>query len=130
MRIRRFTVSPTTIADGSATAYTPSFSGYIHSIQYVKPGVAADYAAGVDFTITTETTGLNLYTLVNQDASALKLPRFPTHDGIGAASLYAAGGEPVEDMLAVSRERVKIVIANGGDTKTGTFYVTVVGGAD
>ena len=41
--IQRFEVAVTTIADGSATAYTPNFTGKLSQIRYVK----TDYAAGV-----------------------------------------------------------------------------------
>ena len=121
MYARRHTVSVTTAADGSATAYTPTtVNGRILSIQYVK----TDFDNGVDFTITTETTGQGLWTDTNVNASETVCPRQPTHDAVGAASLYAAGGEPVEDFIYVADERVKIVIAQGGNVKTGTFYIT------
>lgn len=123
--VERHTVTPVTASDGSATAYSPVLNGRIHSIQYVKAG-SANYADGVDFTITTETTAQNLWVDTNINASETVYPRVPTCDTAGAASLYAAGGEPVEDHFAIAQERVKIVIASGGDTKTGTFYITVV----
>lgn len=121
MYARRHTVSVTTAADGSATAYTgTTVNGFVHSIQYVK----TDFDNGVDFTITTEITGQNLWVDTNVNASETVCPRQPTHDAVGAASLYAAGGEPVEDYIAAADERVKIVIAQGGNAKTGTFYIT------
>ena len=43
----------TTDSGGDATAFTRIVNGNVLSIQYVKD----DYAAGVDFTITRETTG-------------------------------------------------------------------------
>lgn len=120
--IERYTVSITTETDGSATAYTDvPVNGYLESIQYVKD----DFTDGVDFTITTETTGLTLWTETNVNAAKTVLPRAATTDTAGAASLYAAGGEPVEARIAIASERVKIVIASGGNTTGGTFYVTV-----
>jgi len=121
----RHTVTVTTIADGSATAYTTNpVRGRVLSIQYVKP-VSGNFTDGVDFTITGETTGQGLWTETNVNASAQRAPRQPTHDNAGAASLFAAGGEPAEDYYVLVDERVKIVIASGGDTKTGTFHITV-----
>ncbi len=35
--------------------------------------------------------------------------------------MYAAGGEPVEGHIVMVGDRLKIVLSNGGDTKTGTF---------
>lgn len=117
----RQTVSVTTASDGSATAYTDkAVTGRVLSIQYVK----TDYANGVDFAITSETTGQGLWTESNVNASAIRCPRQPTHDAVGVASLFAAAGEPVEDYIFLANERVKIVLAQGGDTKSGTFYVT------
>lgn len=121
MYARRHAVAVTTAADGSATAYTSAaVNGAVRSIQYVK----TDFDNGVDFAITLETTGQGLWTESNVNASAIRCPRQPTHDAIGAASLYAAGGEPVEDFIYAADERVKIVIAQGGNVKTGTFYIT------
>ena len=121
MYVKRHKVAITTAADGTATGYTPLLMGRILSIQYVK----TDFADTADFAITAEDTGQGLWTEENVTASAQVAPRQPTHDNAGAASLYAAGGEPVEDCYYLADERVKIAIAQGGDTKSGTFYVTV-----
>ncbi len=121
MFVRRYQVDVTTESDGTATAYSDVVNGRIISIQYEKD----DFADGVDFTITTETTGQNLWTDENVNASAQRAPRQPTHANDGSASLYAAGGEPVEDYYAVDNERIKIVIAEGGNAKSGTFYITI-----
>lgn len=121
MYCRRHAVSVTTAADGSATAYTPTtVNGRICSIQYVK----TDFDNGVDFTITLETTGQQLWVDTNVNASETVCPRQPTHDSAGAASLFAAGGEPAEDFIYAADERVKIIIASGGNAKVGTFYIT------
>ncbi len=122
--MRRYKVTVTTAADGTATAYTPRVSGKIHQIEYVKDG-SNGYAAGVDFTITGEATGVNLWTQSNVDASAVVAPRMATHSQAGVASLYAAGGTAVQERLALSRDRVKIAIAQGGNAKVGTFHVLV-----
>ena len=84
-----------------------------------------DYTDGVDFTITTETTGQTLWTESNVNAAAVKAPRQATHSTAGVAALYASGGTAVNDRVAIGRERVKIVIAAGGATKTGVFHITV-----
>lgn len=121
------TVNVTTAADGSATAYsTNAVHGPIHSIQYIKDATTP-FTDGVDFTITTEETLQNLWVDTNINASETVCPRQPTHDAVGAASLYAAAGEPVETSIMAVRERIKIVIAAGGDTKLGQFKI-IVGG--
>lgn len=122
MYARRHTVSVTTAADGSATAYTPTtVNGRILSIQYVK----TDFDNGVDFTITTETTGQGLWTESNVTASKTVAPRQPTHDQVGGAALYAAGGTAVGGPIFACGERVKIAIAQGGNTKLGQFRVVI-----
>jgi hypothetical protein len=119
--LRRFSVTVTSDASGDATAYSPYLSGYLHSIQYVK----TDYTDGVDFTITADATGQGIWTESNVNAAIIKAPRQPTHSQAGVASLYAAGGTAVEDRIALSRDRVKIVIASAGNAKTGAFVITI-----
>lgn len=121
MTIRRFPVTVTTASDGSATAYSPYLSGLIQAIEYVK----TDYANGVDFTITSEATGQTIWTESDVNASKVCLPRAATHSTAGVASLYAAGGTAVQDKIALGRDRVKIVLAQGGATKTGVFHIVV-----
>lgn len=119
--LRRFEVTAVTNGSGAATAYTPYLSGYIHSVQYVK----TDYADGVDFTITAEANGETIWTEANVNAAAVKAPRQATHSTAGVAALYASGGTAINDRVAVSRDRIKIVIAQGGDTKTGKFVFLI-----
>lgn len=119
--MRRYKVTVTTAADGTATAYTPRLSGMIQQIEYVK----TDFAAGVDFNITGEATGVGLWTESDVNASAVRAPRQACHSQVGAAQLYAAGGTAVTDRIGLSNDRVKIVIAQGGATKTGAFHIVV-----
>lgn len=121
MAIRKFTVPVTTAADGSATEYSPYLSGFLHQIQYVKD----DFADGVDFTITADATGETIWTESNVNAAAIKAPRQATHTTAGVASVYAAGGTAVEDRIALGRDRVKIVIASGGNATSGSFTIVI-----
>lgn len=121
MTMRRFNVAVTTASDGSATAYSPFLSGYIHSVQYVK----TDFADGVDFTITAEATGQTIWTQSDVNAAVTKFPREGTTTTAGVASLYASGGTAVNDRVALGRDRVKIVIAQGGNAKVGAFNILV-----
>jgi hypothetical protein len=121
MAIRRFTKEVTTASDGSATVYTPYLSGYINAIEYVK----TNFTDGVDFTITAEATGETIWTEANVNAAKVCLPRAATHSTAGVAALYAAGGTAVLDRIALGRDRVKIVIASGGNATTGEFIVIV-----
>ncbi|RYE84285.1 MAG: hypothetical protein EOP19_11935 [Hyphomicrobiales bacterium] len=117
--MRRQKVTVTTAADGSATAYSPRLSGKVHSIHYVK----GDFTDGVDFAITSEATGEGLWTESNVNASTVRYPRAATHSNAGVAALFAAGGTGVLDKPGIANDRVKIVIAQGGAAKTGTFHI-------
>lgn len=119
--MKRYKVTVTTASDGTATAYTPRLAGELDSIQYVK----TDFADGVDFTITDEATGESLWTDTNINASEVVRPRAPIHDQAGAARLYASGGTAVSSKIALANSRIKIVIAQGGNAKVGTFHFLV-----
>lgn len=121
MTTRSFVVAITTEADGSATAYTPYCSGAVSSIRYAK----GDFADGADFTITADATGETIWSESDVNASKACYPRAGVHSTAGVAALYAAGGTAVTDRIRLSRDRVKIVIAQGGNAKTGTFHVVV-----
>jgi hypothetical protein len=120
MTARNFIVSVTTAADGSATAYTPYLSGRLASIHYVK----TDFSNGVDFTITSERIGETIWAENDVNASASRRPRAAVHSTAGVAATYD-GTRAVSDLIRLSRDRVKIVIASGGDTKTGAFHVVI-----
>jgi hypothetical protein len=119
MASKRHTVTVTTAANGAATAYSEVLSGKLSQIRYVK----TDFADGVDFTITAEATGETLWAEDNVNASATRAPRQATHSTAGVAALYAGSGQAVNDKIVLAADRVKIVVASGGDTKIGTFHI-------
>lgn len=121
MATRRFVVSVTTASDGSYTGYSPYLSGKIAAIHYLK----TNFTDGVDFTITAETTGETIWTESNVNAAKACFPRGATHSNAGVAALYAAGGTAVNDMIRLGRDRVKIVLASGGNATTGAFHIVV-----
>lgn len=122
MTIRRFVIPVTVNADGDAEVYSPVIRGKLVSIRYVK----ADFADGVDFVITGETSGQTIWSEEAVNASATRHPRTPTHSTAGAAALYAAGGAAVNDKIALD-ERIKIIVGDGGEDKSGTFHITIDG---
>jgi large exoprotein involved in heme utilization and adhesion len=84
--------------------------------------VDTDLAAGTDLDLVGTVTG---FVYINHDSMGSTLersPRAPTHDVLGAASLYAGSGLAVEDYMYVA-ENLDLTIANGGDTKTGKLYL-------
>lgn len=117
--VHSYPILITTASNGSATVYSEPFVGMIEQLLYV-PG---SLDTGTDLTITDEATGLSILTATNVGTSAVRYsPRTPTIDASNAASLYAATGEPVETRMAVV-SRVKVVVADGGNTKAGRLYV-------
>lgn len=125
MATRRFVVTAVTDASGNATVYTPPVSGYIQTIRFVN----TDLASTVDFTVTAEATGEAIWSQSDVSASTTVAPRQATHSTAGVAALYASGGTAVNDRIALSRDRVKFVLAQGGNTKSGKFHVVVVDAA-
>ena len=117
----REVVAVVTAADGSATAYSGVVTGKVSSIRYVK----TDFADGSTFTITAEATGESIWSETGVNASATRAPRQATHSTSGVASLYAAAGQAVNDKIALANDRVKIVIAAGGNVKSGTFHIVI-----
>lgn len=117
----RQTVTITTNASGAGTGYTDVVNGRILHIRYVK----TDFDNGSTFTVTGETTGASIWTESSVNASAERLPKQPTHSLLGVAALYASGGTAVLDYVVIANERIKIAVTSGGNTKTGTFHITV-----
>ena len=113
------TVTVTTASDGSATAYlnsvdTNGWRGRVVTIIYTK----TDFSNGSTFTITSEQTAQNIWVESSVNASTSRQPGQVTHQTDGTALT-------VYDYLRLCGERIKIVIANGGNVKTGAFRVIV-----
>lgn len=121
MYAERHVVNLTTDGSGNATGYTPVVTGRILGIRYVK----TDFADGVDFTVTAEATGESIWAESDVNASATRSPRQATHTTAGAAALYASGGVAVLGHIVVVQDRVKVVVASGGNGKTGAVHVIV-----
>jgi hypothetical protein len=120
--IQRHVVTVTTNAGGDGTGYTDNpVHGLVHAVRYVKN----NYTDGIDVTITGELSGIAVLAVTNMNATATYQPRSATVDNVAAASLYAVGGEPVEDRVPVAMERIMVVVAQGGASTTGTFHIFV-----
>jgi hypothetical protein len=127
--VKVLTVAVTTNGSGAATGYTPPVSGLVRAIAYV-PHATTPIDTNGDIVVTANTSGMAILTKANIGTSAVQwFPRAATVAvGDGSALLYAAGGSAVCDAIPVADEAVKIVVSNGADTKSGTFYVFVDGG--
>ena len=121
---QKHTVNITTASDGTATAITTApggVRGFISECIYVK----TDFADGVDFTITTENTGQDVWTQSNVNASVTIAPRQATHTAAGVAATYD-GAVAVLEPIYCAGEQIQVVIASGGNVKTGTIKFIVV----
>jgi hypothetical protein len=119
--IRRETVTITVNSSGDGTGYTGHVTGLVRAISYVK----SNYADGIDATITSDVTGQAILTWTNVNASATSYPYAAMKSITDGASLYAAAGQAVLAPIPVADERIKIVVAQGGNATSGTFHVYV-----
>lgn len=125
MAVRRFVVPITTATGGGATDYVPrigTLSGRVASVQYIPGAGAAALASTADFTITSELTGESIWAEANLTAAKTVRPWRPVTSTSGITATNAALTEGVY----LKNDRVKVVIAQGGNTKQGTFRVTVI----
>ena len=99
MHIEKRTITATTAADGTATAYSSPINGKIVKWQYVPDGTAP-FASTTDVILFSETAGY----IVNK------------------TNLSAAFTELVTNVVYFADERIKIALGQGGDTKTGIFH--------
>lgn len=113
-------------ASGAATVYSAdAVHGEVRQIRYVPDG-STPLDTGADLTITAEGSGLVIATLTDIGTSAVQwAPRQAVHSVAGAAALYAAAGTAVTDRIGIVGERIKVVVAQGGVSKTGTLYIWV-----
>lgn len=124
MDIRLHTISILTNGSGaySVTIRAPGMGRFLQ-YRYVPDG-SSPLDTGADIDLVGATTGVVLINHDNIGTSAFtKVAKQPTSDVTGAASLYAAAGEPVEDFIWLSGEDLTFTVAGGGDTKLGTLYL-------
>lgn len=114
------TVTITTDASGDATVYSCRVSGRILALIYARGDLDN---STTDFTVTTEDTLQNVWVESDVSASKTIAPRQATHSTAGVAALYASGGTAVLDYIHACNERIKIVVAQGGNAKTGTLTI-------
>jgi mRNA-degrading endonuclease toxin of MazEF toxin-antitoxin module len=113
MYAERKEIPVTTAADGSATAYSDLVTGAIYNIIYKK----TDFADGVDFAITLEETGQNLWTESDVNAEKIVSPRQTNSDNLGGTN---------DNLIIAAKDRIKVVIADGGNAKSGKFIAVLV----
>jgi hypothetical protein len=124
-RMQREVIDIVTNAAGAFTGYTQPVDGHIWQMRYI-PDATTPLDTGADFTVTLEGTGVAVYSESNIGTSAFtKAPRQATHTTAGVAAVFAAAGEAVLEPVQVSRERIKLVVAQGGASKLGKLHFWV-----
>lgn len=111
---RAIVLGPTDAA-GAFGPITVTCPGAIRGVG-VKVGTLA---ATVDITIADGETGVTLLTLTNVAANALVQPVLTAVDSAGAAT------NPVVSVAPALSGKVKVTVAGGGDTKTGTLLLVL-----
>lgn len=124
MTIRRHVVDVVTDEYGDAEVFSPRLSGKLISIRYAAAAGEAAFDQYVDFALTAENTGETIWSEESVDASASRYPRAAAHTTAGAAATYDGSNATLAE-ISLSQDRVKIVVADGGDAKSGTFHLTM-----
>jgi len=126
MFIERHIVTLAVNAAGALTTYTATpVSGRVLAIRYV-PHATTPLDTAADLTITGEESGVAIATLVDIGTVAFtKAIRTPTHDVAGVALVYIAAGQAVTAPVVVAGERLKVVVAQGGVSMSGTLHIFV-----
>lgn len=120
MHVERQTVSVTTDGSGDATVYSTNVTGRILAIRYVK----STFDNGHDFTVTLEGSGESIMVGTDVNATATFYPRVGVTDATGAAATLD-GTRLMRDYVYAANDRVKIVVAQGGAAKAGSYIVVV-----
>lgn len=119
-------VTITTSTAAAGTGYIEACKGELRHLVYTL----TDMATTADFTVTTEDTAIPIWTGTDLDATTIISPRVAAHTNTGTAFLTLAsslGGQNVPVPISIPNERIKIVVAQGGSVKTGTFTAIVEG---
>lgn len=110
--LEKVTADITTDASGDAIVYLGSrLRGRVHAIKYTKGSLDS----GTDLVITGETTGVAILTDSPSDTEWYYPRAFPN-----AVTTGAAGAVASED-VHVLNERIKVVVAQGGNAGVGSI---------
>ncbi len=117
---RQFDVDFTTTSGGAATVYTDEpVTGNVLEIRYDY----GDAATGATITVTGEESGKAILTITNAGTGDLSWrPRqgiHPVANATAGSLLTYDATRLIYEFIPIAAERIKIVVASGGDTKSG-----------
>lgn len=110
-----FSKAVTTATGGGVTDYIGPVRGEVTFITYATGTLAST----ADVTITLEDSGQGVWTESNISVGDKRFPRVAANLTDGSASTLT------EVPIYAADERIKIVVAQGGNTKSGTFKAVV-----
>lgn len=116
-----------TTAGGALTLYSPVVTGLVERIEYV-PDATSPLDTNGDIVVTGEVSAAPVLTKANIGLSAVAWhPRIGVNlNTDGAAAVFIAAGQPILDKVAIANERIKLVIAQGGNAlASGAFYAVL-----
>lgn len=122
MRVDKYTLSVTTVADGSGTATTGyPLNGYVDEIRYGGTTLAGT----ATFTFTRVADGGTILAYTATAAPWTRSPRQAVHDNLlGGALVAATGGSALADRVPVDGY-VQLVVANAGSVLTDDVSIFV-----
>ena len=116
---KKLTIALVTVADGSCTAYSEVASGDVQQIRY-KPGTLD---TGTDITMTAEDSGVAVWAESNLGTSNItRVPQQAAHTTVGVAATLD-GTRPMLVPIRLSNERIKVILAQGGNVLTGSVEI-------
>lgn len=120
-QLRSMVLTGTTNAGGDLTVNAEfGVFGHLDAVEWV----IGTFDAGVDATLSVQKTGSGvastLLTLTDANANAWYRPREVAHGNTGTALTGTAGGDRV---MPVIDGTLRLVVAQGGNTKTGSLIV-------
>ena len=125
MKLNSVVLTGTTNGSGAATiTSTNAHTGFLHSVQWID----GDLADGVDgvFSVTAASgaggVAQTLLTLTDANIDLWYYPRMVVHDNTGTEVTYDATNQ-LYGPKAIINGILTLVIASGGDTKTGGAIV-------
>ena len=111
--LHKTSVDITTDSSGDATVYLGSnIRGYLVALKYT----IGDIATTGDLTITGETSGTPILTVANATSDAYWYPRAPANKVADNSAITDSA-----ELIPIVRERIKVVVAQGGATKSGSI---------
>lgn len=124
MKIIDINLTGTTNGSGAKTiTATQSVLGYLYKVIWVDGDLTDGVDAVLSSTETPEGVDVTLLTLTDANNDATYYPRDVVHNNAGGALTGTSGGDRTMPLVAGILE---LVIASGGDTKTGGAHVYIL----